>query len=191
VAILPYPWVCGRGREAFAFEVGWSHKENQVYEKLHLPPRVHRGKVVERHRERRRAAEVGRLSSFPARFVTWGRGTAEGCQDARLAADIDGSWPFCCLLTAGLSAHLCSASAWQLGGPRVQWTNGGFLFSETHLRAQLPMGSEPQEISDGRSAWAGIPVPSFAVSLGGFSLHLFCVYFGDCHPNSPYTICVK
>jgi len=57
------------------------------------------------HRERRAAAEVGRISSFHvggSQQLTWGRGRAAGCQVARLPAEIHGNWPSCCLLTAGL-----------------------------------------------------------------------------------------
>lgn len=32
--------------------------------------------------------------------------------------------------------HLCSAITWQLGGPRVQRANGGFLSSEIHLKSK-------------------------------------------------------
>lgn len=36
--------------------------------------------------------------------------------------------------------HLCSAITWQLGGPRVQRANGGFLFSKNPPESRAPDG---------------------------------------------------
>lgn len=73
--------------------------------------------------------------------------------------------------------HLCSADIWQLGGPRVKWANGGFLFPEIHLGAKLSWAARLKRWVEGmkQSGWNSYLVPSSTVSLGGFPFHLFFI----------------
>lgn len=89
--------------------------------------------------------------------------------------------------------HLCSAITWQLGGPRVQRANGGFLFSKNP-----PEGRAPDGWPDlGGRERKGILSLKFLLHCtyldhffwggggGSFSFYLFCIFFWEITPGIP------
>lgn len=179
VAILPLPvGLCKGGEKHLHWSLGGLTSRARYMRNFISLPGV-KSQDIWVHRERRAAAEAGRISSFQGRgsqAINLGEGRSS--KMPRCQTCCRNSWQLAILLPFDCTPlmHLCSADTWQLGGPRVKWTNGGFLFPEIHLGVKLPMGNQTQEIS-GRNGTLELKFMSCALTVSPRSSPFHLVYF--------------